>query len=72
MYIGCTLNHCVLPTTTNPDIDAGFKSYLTQLAPILLSKEKLKVKKIMGTPLTGKGLLECFKVGLAGVVVVEY
>ncbi len=50
-----------------PDIDASFKSYLTQLAPILLSKEKLRVKKIMGTPLTGKGLLECFKVGLAGL-----
>ncbi len=47
---------------TKTDIDANFKDYLRKLAPLLLRKENLQIKKINGTPLTGRGLLECFKV----------
>lgn len=44
------------------DIDSEFKEHLHCLAPTLLAPENLIVKKINGTPLTGRGLLECFKV----------
>ena len=45
-----------------PDIDTEFKNHLGDLAPLLLSPENLIVKKINGNPITGRGLLECFKV----------
>ena len=44
------------------DIDTEFKNHLGDLAPLLLSPENLIVKKINGNPITGRGLLECFKV----------
>lgn len=44
------------------DIDSEFKTCLQDLAPLLLSPECLVLKKINGNPVTGRGLLECFKV----------
>ena len=44
------------------DIDSEFKTYLCELVPLLLDPENLVVKKINGSVITGRGLLQCFKV----------
>ena len=44
------------------DIDDEFKENLQELAPMFLASENLVVKEINGTPVTGRGLVECFKV----------
>jgi atlastin len=43
------------------DIDAEFKESLKDLAPMFLAPENLVVKEINGTPITCRGLVECFK-----------
>ena len=54
---------------TNPffillaDIEADFKEYLQFLVPRLLAPENLVVKQIHGNKITGKELVEYFKVG---------
>ena len=44
------------------DIDSSFKENLSELVPLLVSRESLMVKRINGNPITGSGLLDCFKV----------
>ena len=44
------------------DIDGDFKMQLEDLAPLLLEPGKLVVKTINGNSVTGKDLLEYFKV----------
>lgn len=44
------------------DIDGDFKIQLEDLAPLLLEPSKLVVKTINGNSVTGKDLLEYFKV----------
>ena len=44
------------------DIDDEFKENLQELAPMFLAPDNLVVKEINGTPVTGRGLVECFKV----------
>lgn len=44
------------------DIDGDFKMQLEDLAPLLLAPDKLVVKTINGNSVTGKDLLEYFKV----------
>ena len=44
------------------DIDGDFKLQLVDLAPMLLEPGKLVVKTINGNSVTGKDLLEYFKV----------
>ena len=44
------------------DIDSEFKKFLFELVPFLLQSKNLVVKKINGNIITGRGLLECFKV----------
>ena len=44
------------------DIDDNFKMQLEDLAPLLLEPGKLVVKTINGNSVTGKDLLEYFKV----------
>ena len=45
-----------------PDIEPDFKQQLRSLIPLLLAPEQLVVKKIHGTRISGKQLLEYFKV----------
>ncbi|XP_030837601.1 atlastin-2-like [Strongylocentrotus purpuratus] len=67
--LGCFLMpHPGLAVANNQDFDgrlAGiskdFKTYLQELAPLLLSKENLIVKEINGTKVTCQALLEYFK-----------
>lgn len=66
--------HCVLviwlllPFPNVPfldvDIDNEFKTFLEQLAPLLLDPSRLIIKRINGNIVTGRGLVECFKVSL--------
>lgn len=42
------------------DIDTKFKEQLKNLAPLLLSPEKLVVKRLGDTPAIGRTLLQCF------------
>lgn len=44
------------------DIDADFKMQLEDLAPLLLEPSRIVVKTINGNSVTGKDLLEYFKV----------
>ena len=44
------------------DIDEEFQDNLRELTPMFLAPDNLVVKEINGTPVTGRGLLECFKV----------
>ncbi len=44
------------------DIEADFKENLKVLVPLLLSPENLTIKEIHGTKITGRSLLEYFKV----------
>ncbi len=44
------------------DIEADFKENLKVLVPLLLSAENLTIKEIHGTKITGRSLLEYFKV----------
>ena len=50
---------CPFPTV---DIDSEFKTYLQELVPLLLEPSRLIIKKINGNIVTGRGLVECFKV----------
>lgn len=63
------LPHPGLKVATNPnfngqlsDIDSSFKENLAHLVPLLVSGDGLMVKKINGNPVTGSGLLDCFRV----------
>ena len=51
------------------DIDGDFKMQLEDLAPLLLEPGKLVVKTINGNSVTGKDLLEYFKVWCDMIVV---
>ena len=53
--------YCIL-CPLSPDIDDDFRDSLSQLVPLLVSRDNLKVKKINGNPVTGSGLLDLFKV----------
>ena len=50
------------------DIDGDFKMQLEDLAPLLLAPDKLVVKTINGNSVTGKDLLEYFKVTMVYIV----
>lgn len=45
------------------DIEGDFKTQLMELVPQLLDIENLVVKEIHGSKITGKELVEYFKVG---------
>ena len=51
------------------DIDGDFKMQLSDLAPLLLHPTRLVVKTINGNSVTGKDLLEYFKVTSTGGVI---
>lgn len=44
------------------DIDSEFKKFLAELVPFLLDSKNVVLKKINDNIVTGRGLLECFKV----------
>lgn len=54
------------PSTCPVDIDTEFKHYLGELVPLLLAPENLVTKTINGNPITGNGLLQCFRVCVCG------
>jgi hypothetical protein len=45
------------------DIEADFKTQLLDLVPLILAPENLVIKEIHGCKITGKELVEYFKVG---------
>jgi len=63
--IGLQIYHKVC---NSPDIDGDFKMQLSDLAPLLLNPTKLVVKTINGNSVTGKDLLEYFKVTDVGCI----
>ena len=46
----------------NVEIEDNFKSQLKELVPMLLAPKSLVVKSINGVKVTGRALVECFKV----------
>ena len=52
------------------DITADFKAHVRELIPLLLCRQNLIVKQIHGSPITGRELIEYFKVSTAMLHVV--
>lgn len=58
LVLGCTPT----PHGFSLEMDSSFKQHLKEIAPFLLSQNRLVVKTINGTPLTGKTLYDIFGV----------
>ena len=54
---------CVFSCVLLIAIDEEFKDQLSELAPMLLSRNGLLIKEINGTKVTCRALVEYFKVG---------
>ena len=50
------------------DIEVDFRDSLKKLVPSLLAPENLRIKQIHGSNVTGRSLLEYFKVRTLGII----
>ena len=68
LSVTCTLNWVVFNErkfsfpSHSLDIEADFRDNLKVLVPALLASENLRIKQIHGSNVTGRSLLEYFKV----------